>query len=223
MNKLFSILILGLILCLNTGCFEILEEIKMKNDGSGTATIKVDLSQSKDNIANYMSMDEVKGMKIPTKAEILSEVERVKSVVSKVEGISNVTTDVDLENFIMIVNGDFEKVEQLNVAINTAAETMNKTHFPTIKEDNFSFVGNTFQRHFNYKIPAGIFDKLGAMERYMLETAKMVSIFRFENSIKEYSNESARLAPSMQAIMLESSIAEIIKGNESLKNNIELQ
>ena len=73
MNKIFQFtLVFSLILSLSS-CFDVVEEIKMNNDGSGELKLTIDLSQSKSNLANYMKAGEINGVEIPTKDEVKLE------------------------------------------------------------------------------------------------------------------------------------------------------
>ena len=146
MQKLIKILCLAVILLSNTACFEILEEINVKKDGSGSASLKIDLSASKDNLAGYMEMDEVRGIRVPKKAEIDREIARVKDIIANVEGMSDIETSMDYENFIFRLSGSFKDLKAVNLAINTAAEALNKSPYPTLKEDNFLLEDKIFYR-----------------------------------------------------------------------------
>ncbi len=223
MQKLIKILCLAVILLANTSCFEILEEINVKKDGSGTASVKIDLSASKDNLAGYMEMDEVRGIRVPKKAEIDREIARVKDIIASVEGMSNIETSMDYEHFILRLSGNFKNLTAVNLAINTAAEALNKSPYPTVKEDNFLLEDKMFYRLFNYPINTKLYEKLGTMERFVLESAKMVSIFRFEDNILDFSNRDARMSPNLTAILMESTIADLIKGTKTIENTIELE
>ncbi|MEM1220975.1 MAG: hypothetical protein AAGH79_18785, partial [Bacteroidota bacterium] len=78
--KNFSVYcMLFLVSFLLTGCFEIKEQVHLKKDGTGRVTLTMNLSESKVNVANYLKMGEVNGIKIPDIREIEAEFQKVKS------------------------------------------------------------------------------------------------------------------------------------------------
>ena len=56
--------------------------------------------------------------------------------------------------------------------------------------------------------------------RYLMESAKVVSIYRFEDSVKNVSNSKAKISPSNKSVMLEGNIAEFATGKKTLENHI---
>ena len=215
--KLFCLLSLSFLL---TGCFEVFEEVKMNNDGSGNVIWTINGSQSKENLKNYMNMDEVQGVKIPKSADIDREIARMKQVLKTVKGISNVQTSTDYEEFILKISGDFANAKALNIAINTVADAMNRSPYETIKKDNFAFAKNTFSRLFEYPIKKDIYKKLDFGTRFVLETAQLTSIYRFDKKIKKTNNAKAEISPSGKSVMLKSNLSGFVKGEVNLANDI---
>jgi len=220
MRNLLNFAFLLVFTLLFTSCFEVREEIKVNSNGSGNALLTINMSQSKDNLANYMKMGEVNGVELPTTAKVEAEITKIKEELAKMDGISNVKHTSDYDEFIFVISGDFSNVKALNKAINSLAKDANKSQYPTVIEDNYAFTPGQFSRLFAYKIDKTMYDKLGTMERFMLETAKMVGIYRFDKTVKSFSNKSAKLSPTKKAVMLETSIADIAKGVVTLENKI---
>ena len=203
-----------------TSCFEITEEIKMNTDGTGKFMLTINLSESRENLKNYMGMDEFQGVKIPKQSEILGEIDKVKSIVSNIEGISEVNTSQDFEHFIFAIAGDFENIEALNKAINEVAKGMNKTEFAVVTGNNFSKGYKIFNRLFPYPIDVAAYKKLGSMPRFVLESARFTNIYRFDEPIVEHSNKNARISPSKTSVMLQHTLGELAQGSSSIKNEI---
>ena len=90
----------------------------MNDDGSGTVILTLDLSQSKENLSNYLKAGEVNGQEIPTQAEMEMEILKLKNVISTVPGISNVKAEKDFKEFVFKIHSDFKDVKTLNTAIN---------------------------------------------------------------------------------------------------------
>jgi len=223
MRKLIQTTLLCLFLLSFTSCFEVREEVKMNADGSGAVNLTIDLSQSKNNLTNYMKAGEVNGQKIPSQIEIEMELLKLKNVISSIPGMSEVKLKKDFTEFVFNLTGNFKDVKTLNTAINTASSAMNKTPFPLKKVKHFNLSDSKFSRLFEYtddRLTKTEYDGLPAIPRLLMESAKVISIYRFENPVKKVSNKNAKLSPSKKAVMLEANIAEFAKGEISLANDI---
>ncbi len=211
---------LFLLLITFSACFDVTEDISLNKDGSGIATVIVNLSQSKDNIVGYVNAGEVNGNKIPSIAEIKEKMAEVVAEANKLDGISNVESISDFEDYIFTFKCDFENVYALNDAINILADTYNESGQPMLFEDNYGFDVSSFYRYFNYPIPDIDYDKLGTMERFLMETATFTGIYRFEDAINKCSNTSARISKSGKSAMLKATISQLVQKQISLKNEV---
>jgi hypothetical protein len=205
---------------LSAGCFEIREEVNMKADGSGEASFILNLSPSKDNMGKYMTMESVEGVKVPKKETVEAGIERIKNLLSQSPGISGVLTKSDWTNYLFTVSCRFAHLEALNKAMIKLSKEWNKDGKSAIEYDNFSYNNTQFRRIFDYPVKPEAYQKLTSLQRYALESAKMISIYRFEKSIRHYSNRKAQLSPSGKALMLQLPIADLAKGTASLDNII---
>lgn len=222
-NLIQSFIILCFSLLL-TGCFEITEEVSMKNDGSGDVLLTVNLSESKDNLKAFWKMDQVEGVDVPKKTEIEEEITKVKKALSAVKGITNVKTTADYEQFIFTISGAFDNVKTLNKGINAVVSELNRTPIPAVKKDNFRYAPGKFTRLFDYvtdfKFTEEEYNNLNMSARFVMETARVVGIYRFEKPVKSFSNKKAELSPSKKAVKFESTIADLVKGQASIENVI---
>src|SRR6218665_1213291 len=91
-------------------CFEVIEEVQMKDDGSGHFNFVINFSQSKTKINSILKMEKINGYTIPSKEEIQNEVQKIASLAESTAGISNVKTKVDLTNYIVAIDLDFQKI-----------------------------------------------------------------------------------------------------------------
>ncbi len=222
MKILSQILFLTILSLSFSSCFEITEEVNMKSNGSGDMLLTINMSQSKDNLANYMKMEEVQGIKIPSQSEIEKEIGNVKSALAKVDGLTNININSDFTDFIFTVSGKFDNVKTLNTAINKVASELNRTPFPTIKKSNFDYSAGKFTRYFKYLKDLNFtqeeYDGLNFTARFIMESAKYISIYRFDKPVSRVSNTKAQVAPSKKAVKLESNFAEILTGKKSIEN-----
>jgi hypothetical protein len=215
----FSALILLTLLL--SGCFEIREEVNMKADGSGEVSFVVNLSQSKENVAKYMGMGSVEGYKVPSKQEVEANLAKIKTAVSAVSGMSAVMTKSDWSNYIFTVSGRFAHVEALNKAMEIVAKEYDKEgkHAASGKS-GFGYNNSQFKRFSSYPNKAKEYAELPSVQRYVLESAKMTSIYRFDRSIKKVGNPKAQLSPSGKAVMLTLPISELMKGTGTVSNTV---
>ena len=168
----------------------------MNADGSGELRLNIDLSQSKSNLVGYMNAGEINGVEIPSKAKIKSEIKKLKKALSKIKGISKVKAKSDFDEFVFEVTADFKNMKALNKAINASVKTFNQTPFPLPRFKHFSFKENKFSRLFNYtdeRFTQEEFDGMMSVVRYLMESAKVVSIYRFEEPVKNVSNSKAKV------------------------------
>ena len=223
MKKMMQNILLLILLLSVSSCFDVTEEVKMNKDGSGELRLNINMSQSKSNLANYMNAGEINGVKIPTKDEMKLEMVKLKKKLSGMKGISNVNTKSDFTEFVFELTADFTETKSLNKAINAAVKSFNQTPFPLPKFKHFAFEDNKFSRLFNYtdeRFTSEEFESMSSVVRYLMESAKVVSIYRFEQPVKKVSNSKANLSPSKKAVKLEGNIAEFAKGEISLENHI---
>ena len=112
--KKLQYIVLVLLACIQVSCFEVIEEVNLKKDGTGSFKYTVNFSESSSKIKALMMLDEVEGHKVPTEQKIQSEFDKICDLSKTVDGISNVSSSSDFYNFIFEYNCDFNKVENLN-------------------------------------------------------------------------------------------------------------
>ena len=221
MKKPIAYLISLILLLTLTGCFEIREEINMKADGSGEATMVFDLSKSKGKLKQYMKMEKVENYRVPSEVEIESFLYQVKSSMRMMKDITYVETKSDWSNFIFRITARFDNVDALNEAIAGLSEQMKHLEIPPVTTANYHYEKGRFSRHFDYPTKPQEFAALPSMQRFMLETSNAISIYRFEKKVKNISNKMAMISPSGKAVMLKMPLSELITGQGTLTNSIE--
>lgn len=200
-------------------CFEVIEEVKMKDDGSGHFNFVINFSQSKTKINSVLKMDKINGYDIPSKEEIKKEASRLEELAQNTTGISNVKTNIDLTNYIFVVDLDFQKISNLNTVFLKLKNS--KKIDPTITTDYFTFADKKFVR--SQKVPIkALYDKLKKTDKEVFENAKYTSVYKFDSTIKSFSNKNATPSKSKKAIKLNSSVINVINGIEKIENTITL-
>lgn len=214
---LLSVLVFPLLFA---GCFEIREEVDLNADGTGRFTYTLNLSESKANLANYMRLGTFNDRKVPTRQEIEEEIASVKKTLAACKGITEVRSYSNFEDFIFSFSARFDNVQNLNAALNKITATMEQVPGGGSQLRNFTYTAGAFRRYFEYPIGDVDYSQLTSMQRYMLEEARMVSVYRFQQPIREYSNPNAQMAPNRRAIKLEVPLGSAIKGGGTLANSI---
>jgi hypothetical protein len=200
-------------------CFEVIEEVRMKDDGSGHFNFVINFSQSKTKINSVLKMQKINGYTIPSKEEIKKEASKLEALAQNSTGISNVKTNIDLTNYIFVVDLDFQKITNLNAVFLKLKNS--KKIDPAITTDYFTFADKKFIR--SQKVPIkALYDKLEKGDKEVFQTAKYTSVYKFDTPIKSFSNKNATPSKSRKAIKLNSSIINVINGNEKIENTITL-
>lgn len=214
---LLSLLLLSFFM---VSCFDIVEEVNVNNDGSGDMLVTLDMSKSKDQLSNYMEAGEINGVGIPDAKQLDGYFSKFKKMLEGMNGISNVNIEKDLTNFIIKVRGDFTNVAAMNKAVNKLTKELSRGMLSV--KNNYQFVNGRFIREFEQELLPTDYDKLPVMQRFMLETANLTSIYRFKRTVKNISNKDATISPSKKAVKFESSLGDIAKGVKTIENTISL-
>jgi len=218
MKKIYFIPLLCFVFLFQS-CFEVIEEVKMHEDGSGHFNFVINFSQSKTKINSALKMQKINGYTLPSKAEIVNEIAKLETLAQHTNGISNVKTNVDLNNYIVSVDLDFKKVTHLNSLFLKLKNS--KKIDASIATDYFTFSDKKFVR--SQKVPIkALYDKMKKADAAIFETAKYTSVYKFDSTIKTFSNKNATASKSKKAIKLNSSILNVINGNEKIENTITL-
>ena len=218
MKKVYFIPLLCFVFLFQS-CFEVIEEVKMKDDGSGHFNFVINFSQSKTKINSVLKMDKINGYDIPSKDEIKKEASRLEELAQNTIGISNVKTNIDLTNYIFVVDLDFQKISNLNAVFLKLKNS--KKIDPTITTDYFTFGDKKFVR--SQKVPIkALYDKLKKTDKEVFENAKYTSVYKFDSTIKSFSNKNATPSKSKKAIKLNGSVINVINGSEKIENTITL-
>lgn len=215
-------LLLMLPLLLMTSCFDILDKINIKADGSGDYTLILNASKSKTRIASMSKMETVNGKKVPKRSEIEAKINQAAQIFKTTPGISNVKTSMDFDNYIIKLSCSFKKIENINAGLEKlkAKNIIGKmvpTNMYSQNVQNKTFTRNkinTFKEDYN---------KLGTADKEVFATAKYVSVMQFENTVKSQSNSIYQLSPNRKALKLEGNILDFILQKKQLQNNILFQ
>lgn len=207
--KKFLALCSCLLLC---SCFEITEKIKHHDNQSGEYSVTVDFSQSWFKTKSAMLLEEIDGVKIPSEQEITQKLLDFKSSASKIEGISNVITKTDFENYIFTIRLDYQSLKALNSALNTINKQKNQVYF--------TGNNNNFQRIATYPFPENLLKD--PKKKPDLEQANVIAIYSFDREVASVNNGNSKISKNKKTIFLKHNVYNVLKKSALMNNSIQL-
>ena len=222
MKMYFRQVFLLIPLLLLMSCFDILDKVNVKADGSGEYSLILNASKSKTRLASISKMETVNGKKVPKKAEIEAKINQAASIFKNVPGISNVKTSMDFDNYIIKLSCNFKKIENVNAGLEQLkTKNVLGKMIPTQIYSNDS-TKKIFTRN-KINTFKSDYDKLSTADKEVFNNAKYTSVLQFENIIKSQSNSAYQLSPNKKAMKLEGNILDFILQKKQIQNTITFQ
>ncbi|SFN66462.1 hypothetical protein SAMN05421594_3724 [Chryseobacterium oleae] len=222
MKNFLKLLALLLPLLLLSSCFDILDKVNVKADGTGEYTIILNASKSKTRLASISKMETINGKKVPKKSEIENKINEAAKIFKGTPGISNVKTSMDFDNYVIKLSCNFKKIENINAGLEQlkAKKILGKMIPTQIYSQSLEKKSLTRNKVNTFKAD---YDKMGKADREVFNDAKYTSIMQFENTVKSQTNSSYVLAPNKKAVKLEADILDLIFQKKQLQNTILFQ
>lgn len=203
-------------------CVDIVDDIYIKTDGTGTFKYSVNLNGSKVKVNSILALDSLDGRRVPSIPEIKEKINRYKEIFSQKEGISNVKVESDFTNFIFKFQSDFESVTHLQKALKDLVleESKNK-NFKDLEANWLVWEMNKLTR----SVPSMTTDftsKLKKEDAEALKTGKYLCISRFDKLVDKVENTSALISSNKQAVMIKTTPYALIQNLKLLENTIYL-
>lgn len=203
-------------------CFQVIEEVTVNNDGSGTLALTANLSQSRSKLASVMLLDSVNGHKVPSKQEIREKMEEAAHTLRTIEGLSKISHMVDFDKYILNIRFSFENVENLNDVTSLIFDKLNIKSTDN-SSYNYHLESKTFKREYTPDPRADAeYRKLKQADKAIFENAMYTSIYRFDHTVIKQSNDKAKIAASKKAVMLQCEVVDLIEGRIDISNKIQL-
>lgn len=222
LKQFYAVLLFVFFIPLLSSCFQVIEEITMKNDGTGDVVLTINLSQSRTKVASVMLLDSIQGYKVPSKTKIQQELNEAVTYLKKSEGISNVKSTSDFTNYIATISFSFKDVSNIN---NITKNILAQQKIKSTNTSSYSYnkLTKTFSRKYQAVGTAKTeFNKLKNQDKAVFNTATYTSIYRFESPVTNTSNPASNVSKSKKAVMLKSSIMDLINGKINVSNQIQL-
>ncbi|RAJ17783.1 hypothetical protein [Olleya aquimaris] len=205
-----------------TSCFEIIEEIDLKSDGTGTMTFTLNMSKSKSKLASIMLLDSINGYKVPSRADIQKSLDQMVSELNKAEGLTNIKKTADYDNFIFSVKCDFKSIENINKLTNKVAGE--QKHNTGLNAYFFDKNNGSFKRKYTYSSDVKKqYNKLKSENKKVFDDASYTVIYRFDKEVESQNNKQAKVSNSKKAVMQRVSALDIINGTGNFSTQITLQ
>jgi len=209
-------------LLLLTSCFDILDKVNVKADGSGEYTLILNASKSKTRLASISKMETINGKKVPKRPEIESKINEAARIFKGTPGISNVKTSMDFDNYIIKLNCNFKKIENINAGLEQlkAKNILGKMIPTQIYSQNIPNKSFTRNKINTFKSD---YDKMSKADKEIFNDAKYTSVLQFENTIKSQTNNAYLISPNKKAVKLEANVLDFILQKKQIQNNILFQ
>ena len=222
LKQFYKLLLFIILVPILSSCFEVVEEITLKNDGTGDVVLTINLSQSKTKVASVMLLDSVQGYKVPSKQKIQQELNEAVAYLKKSEGITNVKSTSDFTNYIATISFSFKDVSNIN---NITKNILAQQKIKATNTSSYSYnrAAKTFSRKYQ---PVGTakseFNKLKSKDKAVFNGATYTSIYRFESVVTSTTNPASNVSKSKKAVMLKAGIMDLINGKINVSNTIQL-
>lgn len=222
MKNFITYVILLLPLLLLTSCFDILEKVNVKADGTGEYTVILNASKSKTRLASISKMETINGKKVPKRPEIEAKINEASRIFKATPGLSNVKTSMDFDNYIIKLSCNFRKIENINAGLEQlkAKNIIGKMVPTQIYSQNMA--GKSFTRN-KINTFKSDYDKMSRADKEIFNDARYISVLQFENAIKSQTNAVYSLSPNRKAVKLETPVLDLILQKKQLQNTILFQ
>jgi len=210
-----------ILLCGLTSCFEIMEDVTFRKDGSGILKLIINLSQSKNEINTLMKLDSNSGYRIPREKEINAHLDRIVNSIKTTKGLSKIILRRDFTNWVFEIQTEFDNTKSLEEGMKGIYGDFSGGRSVSFR-NKLVYNGKLMERDMEPFDEDAKKQLNKPTERKIFARAKYTTIYRFENEVLTYSNKKAKLSPSRKAIMLQSNVLNLINGIESIQNIIKL-
>lgn len=210
-------------LFLMTSCIEIVDDLQLNEDGSGTLKYNINLSASKVKLNSYLALDSLDGKKVPSISEISAKLDGWLEELKEQKGIRSATLESDFTQFIFRLKVDFDQVSDLENGIKAIIRKHDeKGNVKGLEHIWLSYAENQLVR----KSPNAYENrarKLKPDEIDLLKQGSYTSIIRFPKEISESTNPNAKISKNRMAVMVRQNAYQLILNHDLLDQTIHLK
>jgi hypothetical protein len=220
MHKVIFFLIITLLSL--SSCIEIIDDLTIKTDGSGTFKYTINLSSSKIKVNSILALDSIDGKKVPRLDEIKQKIEQFVKTLDAQNGISNVKFEDNYTDFIFKFQCDFTNVSTLQNGLKQAILIVSKENsLPQLDYNWLTWDGNKLVRSIP-EITEKKIKEIVLNDIELLKKGTYTSITRFDKEVEKFENPSAQLSKSKMAVMVKTDIYRLKENQNILENTIYL-
>lgn len=203
-----------------SSCFEVVEEISLKKDGSGSFVYIVNMSQSKAEINTALKLDSFMGKKLPSISEIKTKIAAARTYMSTADGISNLVVTENYTDYIVTVKGNFTDIEKFNTAIKKCATQLGAGKEAIESDFNYKGTDTTYSREVA-ALDAGVAGKLINLLSGKSNLASYTCVVKTEGKVSKVDNPKAKISPSGKNVLLKLTASEILKNSAVMNLKME--
>jgi len=218
---MIKIIIILLTLLSLTSCIELLDDVTIHSNGTGTFKYSINLSSSKTKVKSILALDTIDGRKVPDINELEKKIIQFKTELSKQKGISNVSITYSFTEYIFKLSLDFDNVICLQNAIQNSIEKVTGNQL-TNNTNWLVWNENKLSRNIPQVVNYG-FDNPTWLDKNLLETGSYTSISRFDKPVTSFTSIYSKLSKNRLAVMTQVKTNDLLIDSQILKNNISLE
>ena len=220
MKKL--ILFSTLLLVLLSSCIELIDDLTIHNDGSGTFKYILNLSASKIKVNSILALDSIDGKKVPSLKEISEKLNNFALNLKTQPGITNVSMIIKEDDLIVKFSCDFASINEFHNALKAAILFMNNgKEIKELNQNWLSWDGKILKRNIPL-LSLTISEELKKTELDLLKTGSYTSINHFDRPIDHAEKPETKLNPSKTASMLKVNTFDLQNNYSLIENTIYL-
>ena len=205
-----------------SSCIEILDDLTVHADGSGTFRYNINLSSNKIKVNSILALDSLDGQKVPEIEDIKEKVQQFIKTLEAQNGVSNVKIEENYTDFIFKFSCDFTNVLLLQEGIKTTISSMTKEKNTSELNHNWiTWDGTKLTR----SIPSITLNKVKDLKQSDIDQLKQgsyTSISRFDKPVEKFGNTAAILSKNKQAVMIKTDTYSLQENPDILENVIYL-
>jgi hypothetical protein len=205
-----------------SSCIEIIDDLTIRNDGSGTFKYTINLSSSKIKVNSILALDSIDGKKVPQINEIKQKIDQFVKILDSQNGISNVKLEDNFSEFIFKFQCDFANVSALQTALKQTILIVSKEKsLPQLDYNWLTWDGNKLVRSIP-EITERKISEINLNDIELLKKGTYTSITRFEREVEKFENTFAQLSKSKMAVMIKTDVYRLKENQNLLENTIYL-
>jgi len=193
-----------------SGCIEIIEDLTINSDRSGSYKLTINLSASKMKVKSLMAMDSLRGQSVPSEADIKKELDLLAGFLTTQKGLSAAKTEINFDDLICKIYVEFEAIEDLQAGFQSY--TSEKLEEPLDFIAVFELTPQHFKRNsVSQFVKKEWIEKISKEDMDHLQESSLVLITRFDKPLIESDAPSVSISKNKMAGMFRTNLLDVIQ------------